>query len=189
MQFCPKCDNILDITKNPPKLISLDATTPDTLSSTGEAPNYDNIIKQLLKGKDVEINTINVQALLESKSFSLLSNDDKETIKKKVNIPDDGIMAYNICRNCLFSRKLDDKSLIVSRITHDNTTSLPELSKFKYMIHDKSVPHTRRYVCPNKSCESHKNNDKRDAIWFRPLTDDLLTLYACTSCETVWKAS
>ena len=63
------------------------------------------------------------------------------------------------------------------------------LSKYKNMIHDKTLPHTRDYVCKNKDCSSHKDPSKRDAVWFRPIATSYSTYYGCTACATIWNIS
>jgi hypothetical protein len=96
--------------------------------------------------------------------------------------------AYRICKNCSYFEKLIERTLVLSR-TNDSSSISKNLDKYKFMIYDKSLPHTRDYICKNKSCESHKNNIKKDAVWFRPNQKNYNTIMACCTCMTLWNIS
>ena len=67
------------------------------------------------------------------------------------------------------------------------TAGVSDISQYKFVIHDQTLPHTRNYVCKNKTCESHKNPEKRDAKWFRPNPSSYAIIYGCVTCGTLWK--
>lgn len=156
MQYCPQCNNIMDIGRIPPKTETLNLdNSPNTVSITDSQDKKD------------------------------IKKEVKEEVKN-INVTNDG--AYRICKNCSYYEKLTSRTLVLSR-KNDISDSSKNLDRYKYMIYDKSLPHTRDYVCKNKSCESHKNSVKKDAVWFRPNQQNYNTIMACCTCMTIWNIS
>ncbi len=200
MQFCPKCDNIMDIGKSAPK-ISITQITPNTVSSdTKEEINSNssknNDISKLIEiyksGDNITMFKIDIKDLTSHPDFIKLKDSDKTNIIKIIKSTeiDDSLSAYRICKNCSYYEKLVGKTLVLSRMNMGSSMSgVQDLSKYKYMIYDKTLPHTRDYVCKNEKCASHKDLTKRDAVWFRPQSNSYSTCYACVTCSMVWNIS
>jgi hypothetical protein len=198
MQFCPKCDNIMDIGKSAPR-ITVNVATPDTVSETTEAPEAteasENIIRKLItlyKNKeDISTLKVDMKQLLSYPEYMKLKENDKNNILKLLKSDiDDSMSAYRICKNCSYFEKMVGKTLVLSRMNMgSNLTNKQDLSKYKYMIHDKTLPHTREYVCKNDICITHKDLSKRDAVWFRPSPTSYSTCYACIACNMIWNIS
>ena len=165
MKFCSKCNNIMDIGKSAPKSVS-NIDTPQTVSTDGESE------------RESEIDT-------KSKSETKLSN----TNKAKIDELDEMQHAYIVCKNCSYFEQLLERTLVFSRMNDDMTTTQIDLSRYKYITHDQTLPHTRDYVCHNKDCASHKNHLVKDAVWFRPNPNSYATYYACCQCKTIWNQS
>jgi hypothetical protein len=193
MQFCPKCDNIMDIGKSAPK-VSLSLATPNTISTETKS-NEDQVSKlvQLYKNKeDISNFNIDIKLVTSNNDFNKLKEADRNEIIKilKSSEFDESLSAYRICKNCSYFERLVGRTLVLSRMNTEATMSgVIDLSKYKYMIHDKTLPHTRDYICKNDKCESHKNHEKRDAVWFRPHMNSYSTYYGCVTCTTVWNIS
>jgi hypothetical protein len=193
MQFCPKCDNIMDIGKTAPK-VSLNVSTPDTVSTETKS-NEDQVSRliQLYKNKeDISNFNIDMKLLTSNAEFNKLKEADKNEIIKilKSSEIDESLSAYRICKNCSYFERLVGRTLVLSRMnTEASMSGTTDLSKYKYMIHDKTLPHTRDYICKNDKCESHKNHEKRNAVWFRPHMNSYSTYYGCVTCNTVWNIS
>jgi hypothetical protein len=198
MQFCPKCDNIMDIGKSAPK-ISINQNTPDTVSSESKdnvVSNTNNEIIKLIEmyknGDNITMFKIDIKDLTNHPDFIKLKDTDKNNILKimKSTEIDDSLSAYRICKNCSYYEKLVVKTLVLSRMNQGSSMSgIQDLAKYKYMIHDKTLPHTRDYICKNDKCISHKELSKRDAVWFRPQSNSYSTCYACVACSMVWNVS
>ena len=168
MQYCPKCNNIMDIGKNPPKIDIITENSdnknePLTLSSDTKSDIKVDILSKKIKNKKKEI--------------------------KREEIKEDEInSAYRICNNCSYYEKLTSRTLVLTR--SNMTSGVNEnLDKYKYMMYDKTLPHTRDYLCKNKSCISYKDDSKRDAVWFRPNPQYYNTIYACCACNILWNIS
>lgn len=89
------------------------------------------------------------------------------------------------CINCGFKESIAPKTLIINKTIDKSNVSIDD-SKYEEMIYDKTLPRTRNYICINKSCESHKNPDKREAVWFKYNSYNYGIKYACCTCKSVW---
>lgn len=193
MQFCPKCDNIMDIGKSAPK-VSLAIATPNTVS-TETKTNEDEITKliQLFKnGDDISNFNIDIKLITASDEFKKLKDTQQKELLKilKSTEIDETLSAFRICKNCSYFERLNGRNLVLSRMSSEASISgIVDLSKYRYMIHDKTLPHTRDYVCKNDKCESHKNHEKRNAVWFRPILNSYSTYYGCVTCGEIWNIS
>ena len=104
---------------------------------------------EVIKFNDGEI----LLSLSNNDNYIKLKEQDKLKILKLLNLEnnDDTKVAYQICKNCLYNEKLTKRTLILSRMNlNTGVSSNKSLSKYKNMIHDKTLPHTRDYVCKNK---------------------------------------
>ena len=96
-------------------------------------------------------------------------------------------IAYMMCNNCGYAKSMEPGTLILSRMSgKEEIKYVADRNKYKDMVHDPTLPITRKYVCPNKECESHKNHEKREAMWFKPNRHTYVTIFICRSCETMW---
>jgi hypothetical protein len=168
MKFCPKCNNIMDIGKNMPKIIDL-INTPQTVSTDNSNSNIETETETEIKTKiDTGIETDN---------------------KTKLSDLDEMQYAYLVCKNCSYFEQLQERTLVFSRMNDDMSSTQIDLNRYKYITHDKTLPHTRDYICNNVNCESHKNYLIKDAVWFRPNPNSYSTYYACCICQTIWNQS
>jgi hypothetical protein len=131
------------------------------------------IYKKLnIKNKELVYNTIQ----------DLLPNNLKDINKKKLELPP--YKAYFICNKCGESQLINEGTLIFSKTA---SAVLSDVLPENYIdnINNPTLSRTRRYICPESKCESHKNNLKREAVFFRTKNSFQLR-YICTSCETSW---
>ena len=120
--------------------------------------------------------------------FCTVCNNAYDITKNIQNKPEEDIgknYYYFLCKNCNNFEKIGNKTIIMTRTKNHKKTNISD-DKIKRMIHDETVPHTRNYVCPNKSCKSHDNYELRDAVFFKPYMDSYVTLTVCTVCQTKW---
>jgi hypothetical protein len=189
MEFCPKCNNIMDIGKTAPKISF--ALTPNTVSTDNDT-TITKLFQAYKNGEDISKYNIDIKIITSSPEFTKLKDTQKNDLLKKIKSSeiDESVTAYRICRNCSYYDRLSNRTLILSRMNLEASLSgVVDLKKYKYIIHDRTLPHTRDYICKNEKCESHKNHEKRNAVWFRPLLNSYSTYYGCLSCETIWNIS
>ena len=192
MQFCAQCDNVMDIGKSIPK-VNLLQNTPNAVTTTSQSQVQEDIVDKLInayKNKDnLSSFKVSYDDLTNNDNYIKLKEQDKLKILKLLNLEniDDTKVAYQVCKNCLYNEKLTKRTLILSRMNlNTSASSNKSLSKYKNMIHDKTLPHTRDYVCKNKSCKTNTDYKLKDAKWFRPNSNTYATFYICCVCDTIW---
>ena len=192
MQFCPKCDNIMDIGKTIPKPV-FNVATPETVTNTTEDKvdtkiKVEKIIELYKNGEDISKYNLDIKKVTTNAEFLKLKDSEKKSIIKLLSDElDDMQSAYRICKNCSYYEKIVETTLILSRMNTNISAAVEE--DYSFMVYDKTLPHTRDYKCKNKSCNTHSDPSKKNAVWFRPKLNSYSTYYGCTLCKTVWNIS
>lgn len=138
-------------------------------------------------------------AAQESKLFAQDSNNDGElandknkndqnekNIKNDTNDQSSQSKAYFKCTNCDYLEAIIEGTLILSRTQNTSSTEYSGIYKQNEMINDNTLPHTRNYICPNKSCVSNTDHEKRDAVWFKPSQNTYNIKMICIACKAMW---
>jgi DNA-directed RNA polymerase subunit M/transcription elongation factor TFIIS len=199
MFFCPECNNSFDITRTVTQKGG--ANENDVSDTTETLDKYSAIIQKISANQSIsveDIENLDQQDLFKSQSFKKLKQKQREIIynkiqdmlpkqKKKIfankdDNPIDDNLAFFICNNCGFTKKIQPKTLIFSRASESISQTYVS-GNYKDMLHSDILPRTRRYVCPNAECISHKDADKREAVFFR-LNNSYKVKYICQACET-----
>jgi hypothetical protein len=212
MEYCEKCDNLLDISKTTllvkqkvfddktPLTVSDKETTDETEETTDETIDTDDgiskIIKKLINNSKIDI-----------KDFQLYNFDDfiKNTLyikldkKRKLDVHNqlmqyygkinDTVSAYYVCLSCSFYKEIETgKMLIHRKNTSNDLEPYVNILGIKNKCYSKILGHTRDYICINKKCESHKDPYKKDAVIYR--TPKIIKVYyVCTTCESWFQVS
>ncbi len=195
MFFCPECHNGYDITKTLPTKNtqqggSVDSDMEEIINKIASNENLtDKELKQvnddLLKSNYYKKLTGKVKELVYNK---VMDNKSKEEKKQMIGESKTASKSYFICKNCGQYEEIKPKTMIISRSTtleNPSSAGYDDIHNYKNMIHAKYLPHTRNYICPNKKCESYKDDSKRDAVFFRK-PNTYQTVYVCTTCESVF---
>jgi hypothetical protein len=214
MYFCPNCDNAFDISKTSPKPVMMggaenNSDTPTSVSSSAQDVDFGDIITKTLNNTitSTDVTNLNVNDLIKSDIFKQMPNKKKELVQNKLNdlvpvenkiklnetqagnkgkdVEVDDNSAYFVC-SCGTYEPIKQGTLIMSRVNEGSSVALLDKDKYRNMIYNKALPHTRNYICPNSKCVSHKDHSKRNAVFFR--TVSYSTAYACVACETIWSA-
>ena len=139
---------------------------------------------------DISNEKFDVDKIMKNKEFTSLKDKDKKELTKILKgVEDDSLTAHVVCKNCSYSEKLIKRRLILNKMSNFSTDAYTDLTKYKYMRYDNTLPHTRDYVCKNKDCNTHKNSELKNAKWFRPIQNSYMTYYVCCECGTVWNIS
>lgn len=162
--------------------------------------DYETIIKKIINNellsKDMIIN-ISLDELSKSPSFKKLKIKQKEYVYNKIQdllpvdkkkiLSDDNVYqpkdsAYFICNNCGIMKKINEGTLIFSRVS-SNIAQSYSTSDYNSMVYSDILPRTRKYICPNDTCDSHTDPIKREAVFFR-MNNTFKIKYICTACHT-----
>lgn len=92
------------------------------------------------------------------------------------------------CTNCGFIQEITPGTMVLRRTAAKLATvnNTEDYNKYKEMLNDSTLPHTRNYLCPNEKCSSYKDDALREAVFFKPNRHDYRIIYICKACETVW---
>ena len=178
MYFCPKCNFILDITKR------ISSDSKNEIASVDEfiTRSLDNELDSLVKLK------FSKSDLTKSSSYKDLSDENKETIMSKYNTytNDKFTSAYFICNNCNYNTKLTPGTIIFNTSVSNNVVEDEVVLKSRVL--DKTLPRTKDFICPNKSCGTNKNfgSKDREAVFYRPDQNSYNLIYVCCTCKTSW---
>lgn len=200
MFLCPNCRNIFDITNVNTELQQTGG------NQNGGAPNvnYDEIITKILN-KEFISDTISKQLSLDDltkkDSYNSLKSSSKEYVYNKVaellhtyeeslknvEIKKSTTELQFICNNCGTKEKIKENTLIFSKVSNDISQSYvsPNLLSMK---HSDIIPVTKKYICPNATCESHKDFNKREAKFFR-LNNSYRVKYICLACDEIFDSA
>jgi len=175
MQFCPKCNNSYTISKLNVGM-KMNEDTPSSMSSMSDnsssspdddqISHYDDKSKKSIKDKEKEKEN---EAMAK---FKIENFDMKKAFFK--------------CTNCGNNEPIKSGQLILSRMAIGKNADYFDQEKMRIMMYDKTLPHTRNYICRNKECKSHNDYALRDAVFFKPSKNSYITKYVCTACETIW---
>ena len=181
MNFCKKCNYVLNITKkqlneedkNHYKIVSLESFLNYVKYNMTEANQTVEIKidRESLKEKLLSKFKKNPEKIDE-----LISNYDMISSKKN------NFDVYLVCNNCNSTYTINSKSVIL-------TTNLEgeQLKEFNldYKCQDPTLPRTKDYICTNDKCVTHKDIDNKEAIFFRQGKGYLVS-YVCTICKSSW---
>lgn len=190
MFFCPECDNSFNITKTLPQ--------HKTEGQTG-GDRYETFIKKTLANEDVEqfdTNGLTLDELTKSAEYKRLKQREKERVHNMLNelLPLDKKnlpkadktkkhTAFYICTKCGYNEPIKSGTMIFSRTSNDVSQSYISRD-IKEMVHSDILKRTRRYICPNKDCVSHKDIQQREAIMFRR-NNSYQMIMICEACNTI----
>jgi DNA-directed RNA polymerase subunit M/transcription elongation factor TFIIS len=94
---------------------------------------------------------------------------------------DSGLVNY--CNGCGY--KKDSDKVLISQNSY-STGGTSTFGSRKNYIYDSTLPRTAKYVCPNEDCITHKDSDKKEAVFFNE-GDSLKNVFICKECQTEWK--
>ncbi len=207
MFYCPNCNNIYDIARTSGQTGGNDHEfnfpTSDSLSNQTGGEKYYTVVEKIINDKTItkkDVEDININDFIKSTDYKKLTSEQKEKVynkiqdllpksKKKIIIEkpeeiDEGNLAFFVCNNCGYSVQIKEETRIFSR-TADDLSQSYVAGDYQNMLYSNILPKTRKYVCPNKNCESYKNPALREAIFFRK-NNSYEVVHICTACKTIF---
>jgi DNA-directed RNA polymerase subunit M/transcription elongation factor TFIIS len=105
----------------------------------------------------------------------------------KVADADENSLIY-YCRNC----GNEDTKLTSSIICVSKTQIKRSEQKYSHIINeytkmDPTLPRINTIRCPNQTCQSNKDEIKREVIYIRYDDINMKYIYLCAVCDTMWK--
>jgi len=190
MIFCPECENMLDISKTPSKKISLDQLASKSSPMTDD--EIKNFIDGVLSEKQVkQIDADKIEQITSNQLYMKLDKNKKNIVFSKLeqmmSKKQNENVYYYVCKSCSYSEKIDQATLIMSKTgaSSKNENMNINYNKFAINVHEKTLPHTRNYMCPNKNCIGNTDKEKHDAVFYR-VNNTMKIMYTCCACQTVF---
>lgn len=181
--------------------IQIDSSDYDvsmTESMGGGSSISENNVNDILNGNevDIEIKNFNINDLNKNSTFNKLSSNQKtliinrilEKIPKstKTNKINESIVnkeSYFYCKSCGYNEKIPEKMFIFSR--GDEKKDDLYNSRFINYKYDNTLPYSKKYNCINNNCLTHKNPEKKMAVFYRQKGSYNIR-YICTICDNYW---
>ena len=105
----------------------------------------------------------------------------------KINDVNSNALVY-YCRNCGDEETMITKeNNIISKTVFKNEDKDFNNIINEYTFLDPCLPRTNKINCPDKDCESNKDETVREIIYIRYDDVNIKYVYLCSSCKTVWK--
>lgn len=211
IKFCPTCNNILNISKNPPKnrqtINITNFETPNTVSSIDNnnlivddiddemnddkvIENILNLLSQNIDVPEYELSDFKLEQFSKHKFYQKLDKKTKSIVNAKLSAffekLEDSTSAFYHCAICSYSKPIEPGMLIASRIGSSSENTYMNIDKMKNRIYNSVLPYTRKYICTNKNCVSHTDFSKREAVMFRN-GNSVQIWYTCCACQSSWK--
>ena len=171
-----------------------DVTLTDSIG--GDASISENNINNILNGNDIELDNknFNINDLNKNPTFNKLSNNHKtlvinrilEKVAKLKNVKSKNNTvskdSYFYCKCCGYNELIPDKMFIFSR----GDEKKDDLYNYRFLNykHDNTLPYTKKYNCINDKCITHKEPEKKLAVFYRQSGYNIR--YICTICDKYW---
>jgi hypothetical protein len=181
MNFCKKCNFVLNITK---KQLSEDEKNHYKISTIESFLNYLKYnVTEANQILDIKIDRESLKEKLITK-FKKTPEKVDELIKQYdiISSQKNNFDVYLICNNCNSSYNIAPKTVILK--TNLDEVQYKEVN-LDYKSQDPTLPRTKDYICHNQDCPTHKDLVNKEAVFFRE-GKGYLTKYVCCVCKESW---
>jgi len=182
MFFCPQCNYALDINKTIPQM---GQAVPQNIIS-----NINDFVTKAIKSPDELTNSLvgfNSSNLTNNAKYKKLSKQNQDAVLVKFEelstktVGKQGV--FFICKNCGYSTPVKKGTVIYNKnISKEQVVTSLENLDLKCI--DPTLPRTKDYICKNDECGSHKNNDEKEAVFYREKGYGVT--YVCCTCKKGW---
>lgn len=117
--------------------------------------------------------TKNIESIIHKDNIASNETNKDEKNNDAIN------KAFFYCANCGNYEEMQPRTMIFMKTSEKNTFSI----KNNDIIYDNTLPHTRKYVCPNEKCATHNNKHLKDAIFYK---NNGKIIYVCIVCKSDW---
>jgi hypothetical protein len=180
MYFCPNCSYSFDISKTTHLTETSDTDERKIISKVPE------IIKLFELKEDLSLYKADFtkDELNKNKKYQKLSNEEKLHINQvfEKNLLSEAVFKCNNCNNV---QEIRETILLYQYSTDTKDEKVKSLNENKFLSKDPLLPRTRDYICKNPSCITHKDDKKKEAVFYRDKNTFKLN-YICTVCYFGW---
>ena len=176
--MCPKCSNSFDISKSSNTTKVIDTRIKinkisDALSLFEEGKNFSDYTATFTKE---EIN--------KNKKYQKIKDDDKIRFNQIFEELISSSAEFK-CYNCNYSKQITETTLLYQLEMEDKIVKISSLEENELITKDPTLPHTHDYSCKNLNCLTHKEPNRKDAIFYKD-NNNYKPNYICTICFYNW---
>jgi hypothetical protein len=180
MYFCPNCSYSFDISKKTNQNENSDIDERKIINKAHD------IIKLYEMKEDLSLYKAEFtkDELNKNKKYQKLSDEEKLIINQ---IFEKSLLSEAIfqCSNCNYAKEIKETVLLYQYNVDSKDDKIKSLSENKFLTKDPLLPRTRDYICKNPSCITHKDETKKEAVFYRDKSTFKLN-YICTVCYFGW---
>ncbi len=178
MYFCSNCTYLFDISKS-----SNNSKDNDTRT---EIVKITEIFTLLDKNDDLTKYKTNIykEDIFKNKKYIKLDIKDKNKIDKLFDIHVSSGAEFR-CNNCNFSKQITETTLLYQINVDNNNVKIKSLEENELLCKNPILPHTKDYTCKNPKCNTHKNNQIKDAVFIRERNNYNIN-HICCVCFYNW---
>ena len=143
-------------------------------------------IQYTLQNNNKIIGNFKLDEIKKNSKFKSLGKDEKEKVLllyklTNSNLNNRGLLS---CSNCNFIKFIPQGTILLEdRYTKSKKKDSVYNSSLR--TNDKTLPRTKDFICPNKSCKSHKDLINKEAVFYRE-KDKMNLTWMCCTCKTYW---
>jgi len=180
MYFCPNCSYSFDISKTTNQTENSETDERKIISKVPD------IIKLFESKEDLSLYKADFtrEELNKNKKYQKLSIEEKQTINQ---IFEKSLLSEAVfkCNNCNNIQEIRETVLLYQYSTDTKDDKIKSLNENKFLTKDPLLPRTKDYICKNPSCITHKDDTKKEAVFYRDKNTFKLN-YICTVCYFGW---
>ena len=179
MYFCPKCEYTFDISK----------ASGEVEDTRKQLDTPEDALKRLKAGKELSNYKAGFtkEELESHKIYKKLEDENKNLLNVlfEQNTSGYGGIMFK-CNNCNYGKKIKETIKLYQMNVDSVYSVFRSVEDNKLIAMNPILPRTRDYTCKNINCITHKNEDDKEAVFFRE-KDSYMTNYVCTICFNGWK--
>ena len=143
-------------------------------------------IESILQNNHKMIADFKLDELKKNTIFKKLGNEEKEKVLLLYNLTTNNLNNRGLlsCSNCSFIKFINQGTILLEDI-YTKSKKKDNVYNSSLRTEDKTLPRTKDFMCPNKSCKSHKDLLNKEAVFYREKNKMKLTWMCCT-CKEYW---
>tara|TARA_B110000208_G_C11664476_1_gene392909 strand:+ start:137 stop:667 length:531 start_codon:yes stop_codon:yes gene_type:complete len=143
-------------------------------------------IESTLQNNNKIIGNFKLDEMKKHTVFKNLSKEKRETVLLLYKLTNDNLNNRGLlsCSNCNFIKFIPQGTILLQD-TYTKSKKKDAIYNSSLRINDNTLPRTKDFTCPNKSCKSHKDLLNKEAVFYREKNKMNLTWMCCT-CKQYW---
>ena len=146
-------------------------------------------IQYILQNNNKIIANFKLDELKKNNNFKKLNKEEQNKVLLLFNLTNTNLNNRGLlsCSNCNFVKFIPQGTILLED-RYTKSKKKDNVYNSSLRTKDKTLPRTKDFVCPNKSCKSHKDLLNKEAVFYRE-KDKMNLTWMCCTCETYWTST